>query len=402
MIMTLHEVGESSRREYEFQAGGASVTISGTVKINCTLDAAGDVLGRLRDAFSTTSAEAAATAGTSSATSAATGTSAPASTGTSPATSGASSAAASAAPAGASPGASTSAGTSGTSATASTATSPATSGASSAAASGTTASSMSSLTPDKAAEWFETTYHSGTVPSPTGQMKELQVVSWMQVPHILQELQKSDKQIRITFPEPTPADPARSAEQVAIRKFLVDNASKEMKAIAAQVTAEIEKCQLFTSGLVVGKAADYVAHFTLDSTNSDQLTVAEVIRTDKHFQPTKSKGLNNRPAAVKGRDVILSAVEDGVKVRPTDEFRSYVIEVVETHDSVAKKTLGDRYNSWPNPKPDLQYVKVWVCPDFTSPSATVAEFDLLSYIGGSAGGSPGSVHAGRRRRTRTP
>jgi hypothetical protein len=231
-------------------------------------------------------------------------------------------------------------------------------------------------------------------------MKELQVVSWMQVPHILRELQNSDKQIRITFPE-LPTDVARSAEQASIRKFLVESASAEMKDITAKVTAEIEKCQIFTNKVVTFSAADYVAQFKLDGSNTDQLTVAEVIRTDRHFEPTPKGRMSQAKDAKAGRDLILNAVEEGINTRLTTEFRSYVIEVVGTHDPVAKKTLGDRYNSW-SPKPDVQHVKVWVCPDFTTTSAKVDEFDLLTYIGGSAGGSPGPVNAGKRKKAPTP
>jgi len=235
-------------------------------------------------------------------------------------------------------------------------------------------------------------------------MKELQVVSWMQVPHILQELQNSDKQIRITFPDPTPADAVRSAEQTAIRKFLVDNASAEMKDITAKVIAEIENCQLFKSGLAKCTAAEYVAHFGLNAANTDQLTVAEVIRTDKHFEPTKAGKVSQANAARAGRDLILDSVQEGIKDRATTEFRSYVIEVVGSHDPVARTTLGDRYRSWPDPKPDVQHVKVWVCPDFNATPALIKvdEFDLLSYIHGSAGGSPGPVNTGKKRKTTTP
>jgi len=233
-------------------------------------------------------------------------------------------------------------------------------------------------------------------------MTELQVISWMQVPHILQRLQTGNDQIRVSFPEVTPADPAVKKEQEAIREFLVKHAGKEMKDITADVTAEIEKCQIFAKKLVTFTAADYVAQFKLDDKNSDQLTVAEVIRTDKHFEPTKA-GAPKKGRAIAGRDIILSAIEKGIKDTPTTEFRSYVIEVVEAHDPVAKKTLGDRYHSWPHPKPDVQYVKVWVCPDFAKPTEKVDEFDLLKYIGGAGGGSPKPVVTSRRKNpTTTP
>lgn len=230
------------------------------------------------------------------------------------------------------------------------------------------------------------------MPSPTGPMTELQVISWMQVPHILQKLQNGNEQIRVSFPEVTPADPAVKKEQEAIRQFLVDHAGKEMKDITAHVTAEIEKCQIFAKKLVTFTAADYVAQFKLDDKNSDQLTVAEVIRTDKHFTPTKV-GAPKRGPAIAGRDIILSAIEKGIKDTPTTEFRSYVIEVVQAHDPVAKKTLEDRYNGW-SPKPNVDHVKVWVCPDFTKPTETVVEFDLLKYIGG----APAPLHAGKRKK----
>jgi len=229
-------------------------------------------------------------------------------------------------------------------------------------------------------------------------MTELQVISWMQVPHILQKLQNGNEQIRVSFPEVTPADPAVKTEQEAIRQFLVDHAGKEMKDITAHVTAEIEKCQIFAKKLVTFTAADYVAQFKLDDKNSDQLTVAEVIRTDTHFKPIKSGGPSMAKAAKKGRDIILSAIEKGIKDTPTTEFRSYVIEVVEAHDPVAKTTLGDRYHSWPDPKPDVQYVKVWVCPDFATPAAKVDEFDLLKYISG----APAPVVTGKKKKAGTP
>ena len=256
------------------------------------------------------------------------------------------------------------------------------------------------LTAKQSADWFESNFHKGTVPSPTGPMTELQVISWMQVPHILQRLQNGNEQIRVSFPDVTPKDTAVTAEQEAIRRFLVDHAGKEMKEITAHVTAEIEKCQIFAQKLVTFTAADYVAQFKLDDKNSDQLTVAEVIRTDKHFEPTKA-GAPRKGPAIAGRDIILSAIEKGIQVTPTTEFRSYVIEVVEAHDPVAKRTLVDRYNSW-SPKPDVQHVKVWVCPDFTTAAAKVDEFDLLTYIGGAAGGSPKPVVAGRKKRAATP
>ena len=226
-------------------------------------------------------------------------------------------------------------------------------------------------------------------------------MSWMQVPHILRELQNADVQIRISFPELKPADTTVTAEQQAIREFLVVHAGKEMKDITAQLTAEIEKCQIFAKKLVAFTAADYVAQFKLDAMNSDQLTVAEVIRTDKHFEPTKA-GAPRSGRATAGRALILSAIEKRIKDTPTTEFRSYVIEVIGNHDPVARVTLGDKYHSWPDPKPDVKHVKVWVCPDFATHSAKVDEFDLLTYIGGAAGGAPKPVVAGRKKRTATP
>jgi hypothetical protein len=175
-----------------------------------------------------------------------------------------------------------------------------------------------------------------------------------------------------------------------------------MKDITAKVTAEIEKCQLFTSGLMKCAAADYVAQFGLNAANTDQLTVAEVIRTNKHFEPNQRTGAPKAGQAKAGRDLILDSVQKGIKDRPTTEFRSYVIEVIGNHDPVARVTLGDKYHSWPDPKPDVKHVKVWVCPDFATHSAKVDEFDLLTYIGGAAGGAPKPVVAGRRKRTATP
>ena len=81
-------------------------------------------------------------------------------------------------------------------------------------------------------------------------------MSWMQVPHILRELQNADVQIRISFPELKPADTTVTAEQQAIREFLVVHAGKEMKDITAQLTAQIEKCQIFAKKLAAFTAAD--------------------------------------------------------------------------------------------------------------------------------------------------
>lgn len=212
----------------------------------------------------------------------------------------------------------------------------------------------------------------------------------------MQRLQSGNEQIRVSFPDVTPRDTAVTAEQQAIREFLVVHAGKEMKDITARVTAEIEKCQIFAKKLVTFTAADYVAQFKLDAKNSDQLTVAEVIRTDRHFEPTKA-GAPRKGPAMAGRELILSAIEKRIKDTPTTEFRSYVIEVAQTHDPVAKSSLRERYDSWPT-KPDVQHVKVWVCPDFTTAAAKVDEFDLLTYISG----APAPVVAGKKKKAGTP
>lgn len=226
------------------------------------------------------------------------------------------------------------------------------------------------------------------------------MVSWMQVPHILQQLQNPDTQVRLTFPQPTPADAAVVSEQAAIKKFLIDCAGRQMKEIAAEVVKKIDTCDILAKKLVAFDATQYVAQFELNANNTDQLTVAEVIRTNEHFAPAPTGGVNTQPAAKNGRDVILGAVQQGVQA--TNAFRSYVIEVVSAHQDVAQQTLKERYDSW-NPKPDVQYTKVWVAPDFTSApnvsaqTVKVDEYDLLTFIGMGGGTTP-LVVGGRKGR----
>jgi hypothetical protein len=226
-------------------------------------------------------------------------------------------------------------------------------------------------------QWFENNVQREPAPSPNGPLKQVEVISWMQVPQILKELESGNSRIRLNFPDIIPANPEMAAEQEEVREFLANHAGSALKDINAEVTAKIAGCVLFRTQPPAFTPQEYVQQFGLDLNNADKLRVCDVVRVTDAFKPTQKGEANMRPENKKGRDIILSTIEEGLG--KTNEFRSFVIEVAAQNKEVFRQQLRGRYDSLPEPKPDTTKTKIWVAESF-SPGAAVEEYDFLAFI----------------------
>ncbi len=228
-------------------------------------------------------------------------------------------------------------------------------------------------------QWLEQSLLGDPAPSPTGPLRHIEVISWMQVPQILKELESSSSQIRLTFPETTPADAELTTEQEQVRNFLANHAGSALKDISSELTEKIATCVLFRRESPAFSAKQYVGQFDLDMKNTEKLRVCDVVRVTEDFKPTKAGAANMQQYRVKGRDVILSTIEEGLK--KTNDYRSFAIEVTTQNKEIFRQELSRRYYNLPEPKPDTTKTKIWVAEDFTVGASPFKEYDFLAFIG---------------------
>ena len=218
----------------------------------------------------------------------------------------------------------------------------------------------------------------GLAQTPDKPIRQIELVSWLQVPEILRALSKNEGPLRITYPDCS--DTNITAEQQAIRKFLVEGAGEDLKDLTGKLEEKIKNCHFVTTGIVTEQVAQaYRTSIALENSSTTKLTVAEVIRTNEHFIPNRRNRQASRAlAAVNGRELILGAITNAMDA--STEFHTFIIEVPEEHRDVAKLAFADYYKKLDEEqKPDAQYTKVWVLPSRDS-TKDIEESSFLDFI----------------------
>jgi hypothetical protein len=214
--------------------------------------------------------------------------------------------------------------------------------------------------------------------TPDKPIRQIELVSWLQVPEILRALSNNEGPLRITYPDCE--NQSITAEQQAIREFLVQGAGRDLTDLIGELKEKISACHFVESGIVTADLAEqYRSSIPVESSSSTKLTVAEVIRTNEHFIPNNgNKKARMTTTAKNGRELILKAITSTMQA--STEFHTFIIEVPEEHRDVAKLAFADYYKKLDEEqKPDAQYTKVWVLPSRNS-TKDIEELDFLDFI----------------------
>jgi hypothetical protein len=180
-------------------------------------------------------------------------------------------------------------------------------------------------------------YREGVSAGPNGEQLAIEISSWMQVPHILQLIQKDPScSIRVVFPDR--GDQGIRDEQTAIRDFLRSNHSKAIEELADELGQRIDACGLFNSSNLPSKSqfptgADWVrAHAAVASYNQVQLGVTDIVTIEGCTQ--------QRPDL--RRDVIASALTESCAVGiPVVIVVPDEVAVLDSAATLAKEVLDN-------------------------------------------------------------
>lgn len=225
-------------------------------------------------------------------------------------------------------------------------------------------------------DWI-TALQQGKSQTPSGPITQIELVSWLQVPEILRALSNGGGPLRITYPDCR--DQRITAEQQAIREFLVQGAGRELTALNGELKERISACHFVESDIVTADLAQaYLASRPLNNSSTTKLTVSEVIRTNQHFVPNRgNRSANMSRTATNGRDLILRAIT--TSMNKSSEFHTLIIEVPKNHCDVAKWAFATYYDKLVENKPAAQHAKVWVIPSAGSTKG-IEESSFLDFI----------------------
>lgn len=212
-------------------------------------------------------------------------------------------------------------------------------------------------------------FRESVLKGPHGDVVQLEVSSWTQVPYVLEKLQSSS--VRLVFP--ASADPVVTSEQAAIKEFLRASHSKHVQTLLKDLADRLDAAPSFVPSELpppgsVTCAAQWIAAHRLSLVSQRCLRTSEVVQAPVDLEPARAEFREAAAAALSSGRPVIVEIPERAQSEPIAEVLREACAGLSNLDAVHERVV------------------VWL-PDPASPGSWLEECSLKPFLEQFAGGS---------------
>ncbi len=200
------------------------------------------------------------------------------------------------------------------------------------------------------------------VRTPRGEILQIEVSSWVQVPYLFQKLQESS--VKLVFPS---GGTSPTAEQEAIKAFLQAGHSMSIPALFGSLANQLDKSPGFVPGALpppgaITCGADWIAAHRLSEVMGKQLSITEIVRPPLAEDPASAEFASSDISALtSGRPVVVEVPDGAELVRVAASLREALVKLPD-HIAISRRTTvwlpdKDVQHAWTHEMPLPEFLK---------------------------------------------